>query len=140
MPDEKVVRGGQVRELHLKDKRMGAADIKGLAEALEDNDTLIVLDIEGNDCGTTGAYALAEMLKKNDTLTTLNLKSNDIASNVLVDSLLIVSEHLVRLASLGVKMSSCSFSSQPEASSSAGSILKSPKMMKANLNRICLSM
>lgn len=85
MPDEKVVRGGQVRELHLKDKRMGAADIKGLAEALEDNDTLIVLDIEGNDCGTTGAYALAEVLKKNDTLTTLNLKSNDIDDNGVAD-------------------------------------------------------
>ena len=77
-PEEKVVRGGQVRELHLKGKGMGEADIAGLAEALEDNETLTTLDLEGNDAGSYGVESLARVLTVNDTLTHLNLKDNNV--------------------------------------------------------------
>ena len=77
-PEEKVVRGGQVRELHLKGKGMAEADIAGLAEALEDNETLTTLDLEGNDAGSYGVESLARVLTVNDTLTHLNLKDNNV--------------------------------------------------------------
>jgi hypothetical protein len=56
---------------------LGYQSIRSIAQALETNSSLEVLDLSGNHYGFKGVQALAQMLKKNKTLVDLNLVSVD---------------------------------------------------------------
>lgn len=70
------IRAGTVRELQLRGYLLCDYDAHALADALQLNDSLAVLDLEENQIEDDGADALAEALLLNRSITTVNLAEN----------------------------------------------------------------
>lgn len=69
---------GALTVLHLNNKNITDADIKGLCEVLQKNTSLTTLDLGSNKIGDEGASAIGKGLERNTSLTVLKLFSNKI--------------------------------------------------------------
>ncbi|CAJ1418155.1 unnamed protein product [Effrenium voratum] len=67
---------GALRQLTLRECKLGDGGVGALAEALESNRTLKELDLAGNEVSDLGAESLALALEKGPRLMTLGLKTN----------------------------------------------------------------
>eukprot|EP00121_Abeoforma_whisleri_P011252 Awhi_evm1s10376 len=71
--------------LNLDGRRIGEQGAFDLAQALEQNNTLVAIDLKINGIGDSGVvdgfYVLSEALKVNNTLMNLNLSQN-LAENI----------------------------------------------------------
>ncbi|CAF3973106.1 unnamed protein product [Rotaria sp. Silwood2] len=67
------------KHLNLSRIQIGDQEAKALAYALQQNKTLITLDLQHNLIGPQGAQSLANALKENTTLTTISLENNQIS-------------------------------------------------------------
>jgi Ran GTPase-activating protein (RanGAP) involved in mRNA processing and transport len=65
-------------ELRLGNQELNIEDIRDLAEALKDNETVTKIILAYNNIGSEGAEALANMLKDNNTITHVDLGHNNI--------------------------------------------------------------
>jgi len=63
--------------LNLANNKIGNEGASALAQVLQTNTTITVLDLANNQIGNEGAAALAEVLQTNTTITVLNLVGNE---------------------------------------------------------------
>eukprot|EP00940_MAST-03C_sp_MAST-3C-sp2_P000627 g627.t1 len=80
-PSSKVV----VRELLLEGNCIAAKGVAAIAEQLQHNSKLRLLNLNGNDLGRSGGSSLIRSLKSNTTLDSLSIGSTNIDANVIIE-------------------------------------------------------
>ncbi len=68
----------------LHNRKIGDAEARVIAHALENNTTVTSIDLSRNKFSKVGAKAIAHMLERNTTLTSIDLEDNKISDAVSV--------------------------------------------------------